>query len=59
MIFKLKILTLMLDPRWLLTAVDSNLFAGSSDTYFNPVRRLTIRTIQHNHTAYKFRRVSK
>ena len=59
MIFKLKILTLMLDPRWSLTAIDSNFYAGSSDSYIKPVPRLTIRTIQHKSTAYKFRRVSK
>ena len=59
MIFKLKLLTLMIDPRWHLTSVSRNFFAGSTDTQTKPFARVTIREIQHACHLYKFKRITK
>jgi len=59
MIFKLKLLSLMIDPRWHMTSVNRNFFAGSTDTQTKPLPRVTIREIQHECNLYKFKRVSK
>ena len=49
----------MIDPRWHLTSVSRNFFAGSTDTQSKPLPRVTIREIQHACHLYKFKRVSK
>ncbi len=53
LIFNLKIIMLILDPRFRVISADKNHFKGSSE-----IRRANTYIIQHNHCEYQFKKQS-
>lgn len=55
LIFKLKIMSLFLNPKWFLTGITYNYFMDSSDNISTlPENGLILRKIQHNYINYSF-----
>ena len=57
LIFKLKLLGLLINPKWFLMGISSNYFMGNSDSVSAlPLNGLVVRKIQHNFIQYSFAR---
>tara|TARA_R110000796_G_C14350055_1_gene411465 strand:+ start:339 stop:569 length:231 start_codon:yes stop_codon:yes gene_type:complete len=54
MIFKIKLIGLLLNPNWFLVSISSNYFKDSSDQITDTTDGKSIRKIQHNYMQYSF-----